>query len=239
MGHDKLDQYKGRLNPAQIAEGINAAQENARRLAEDAATLLEAGRYPTAASLAALSIEESGKSSILRSLALARDDSEAAKAWREYRSHTRKNTMWVFIDLVARGARRLAEFQPLFDPGSDHPAVLNHLKQLGLYTDCLGKAHWSRPSAVIDESLARALVTTARLLSSSSEAVTVTEIALWVKHLGPVAKRHPSWQERALENWYAAMQAAGLRPSGENKMSTFIRSGLAPKEPGAKGNGNA
>jgi len=39
MGHDKLDQYKGCLNHAQIAEGINAAQENARRLAEDAVVI--------------------------------------------------------------------------------------------------------------------------------------------------------------------------------------------------------
>ena len=45
---------------------MNAARRNARRLAEDAKLLLEAGRYPTATALAVLSIEESGKMSILR-----------------------------------------------------------------------------------------------------------------------------------------------------------------------------
>jgi AbiV family abortive infection protein len=38
--------------------------------AEDARLLLEAGRCPTAASVAALAIEEAGKPAILRTLAL-------------------------------------------------------------------------------------------------------------------------------------------------------------------------
>ena len=62
----KLDSYRGRLTAAQIAQGMNAARDNAQRLATDAATLLDARRFPTAASLAFLSIEESGKISILR-----------------------------------------------------------------------------------------------------------------------------------------------------------------------------
>ncbi len=46
----KLDSYKGKLTPQQIADGMNAALENAKRLVEDAKTLLNAGRFPTAAS---------------------------------------------------------------------------------------------------------------------------------------------------------------------------------------------
>jgi AbiV family abortive infection protein len=200
MAQSKLGQYKGRLNAAQVAEGINAAIENAKRLADDAALLLEAGRFPTAASLAALAIEEAGKDAILRQLALAHDDKGAAEAWREYRSHTRKNVMWVFVDLVASGARKLDDFAPIFDPTSDHPDVLDQVKQLGFYTDCLGKAHWSCPAIVVNEGLAHALVRTAKVLSSSTDTVTVREIELWIEHLGPVWSRHPSWRERALEN---------------------------------------
>jgi hypothetical protein len=65
MAHSRLDQYKGRLTAAQLAEGMNAATENARHLVRDAVMLLEAGRFPTAASLAALAIEEAGKPAIL------------------------------------------------------------------------------------------------------------------------------------------------------------------------------
>jgi AbiV family abortive infection protein len=226
MANSKLGQYRGRLTATQVAEGINAAVENAARLAEDAGLLLEAGRFPSAASLSALAIEEAGKATVLRQLALARDDREAVDGWRDYRSHTRKNPMWVLPGLAADGARKLHDFKSIYDPTSDHPEVLDQLKQLGFYTDCLGNAHWARPAAVIDEALAKTLVRTARLLSSTKEKVTTKEIELWIEHLGPVRSRHPSWQERALENWYAALQAAGLRAPGENKMQQFIRSGL-------------
>ncbi len=71
MSAAKLDQYRGRLDAPQIAEGINAAAHTARRLAEDARLLINKRRFPTAASLAILSNEESGKASMLRRLSVA------------------------------------------------------------------------------------------------------------------------------------------------------------------------
>ncbi len=56
MSRKKLSQYAGSLDAAQIAQGINAARRNARRLAEDAKLLLETARYPSATALAILSI---------------------------------------------------------------------------------------------------------------------------------------------------------------------------------------
>ena len=44
MAKGKLSQYGGRLTPAQIADGMNAAIRNARRLANDARTLLDLER---------------------------------------------------------------------------------------------------------------------------------------------------------------------------------------------------
>ncbi|MGM0985309.1 MAG: AbiV family abortive infection protein, partial [Pseudomonadota bacterium] len=46
-------------------------------------------------SLATLSIEESGKVSILRAMSLARDEKELKEEWRRYRSHTNKNVQWI------------------------------------------------------------------------------------------------------------------------------------------------
>jgi len=234
MARNKLDQYKGRLTPSQVADGINAARRNAKRLVDDAESLLKAGSFPTAASLAALAIEEAGKVSILRSLALARNEAEAIDAWRDYRSHTRKNVTWLIGELAAKGARMLDDFAPLFDPESDHPHLLDQIKQLGFYTDCLEKAHWSDPSRVIDESLAQSLVFTAKILSTGDNTVTPKEIELWIRHVGPVWKRHPSWMKKALENWYEDMQAAGLAPSGANQMTEFIRDGLKSSRPKKK-----
>jgi AbiV family abortive infection protein len=169
MGKKGLDQYRGRLTPAQIAEGMNAALSNAKRLADAAALLLEKGHCPLGASVAALSIEEAGKLSVLRSLAVARNDQDVAQCWREYRSHTKKNAMWVFPQLFAQGARRLDDFGSLFDEGAEHPSLLDQVKQIGFYTDCLGKGHWSVPTEVIDKDLSNSLVRTAALLAKGKE----------------------------------------------------------------------
>lgn len=225
----KLPSYKGRLSFTQIAKGITAALENAARLAQDAKLLLDAGRFPTACSLAALSIEESGKVSILRAMALARDEAELKDEWRRYRSHTNKNVQWIFPQLVAEGARKLDDFRPLFEENADHPYLLDQIKQLGFYTDCLGnKGHWAIPEEVIDGELTAQLVVTAELLSSASP-TSEREIELWAEHVGPVWKKDLNWMKRAVANWYQAMQQEGLKPDGENKIEKFINDGIDPK----------
>lgn len=225
----KLDAYRGKLNATQVAAGMNAASENAKRLAEDALLLLEAGRIPTAASVAILSIEEAGKVSILRALALTTTDEQTLDEWRNYRSHTKKNVTWILPQLAANGARKLDDLMPIFHVDSEHPYILDQLKQLGFYTDCLGKAHWSRPGEVIDESLAKMLVQTAQILAKGSR-VTEREIELWIKHVGPVWKKDPAWMKQALVNWYADMQQHGLAADGNNKMEQFIEEEIAGHE---------
>src|SRR5437660_6163383 len=98
MATRKLNQFAGTLDPAQVAAGMNVAARNAKRLAEDAALLLEHKRFASSAALAVLSIEESGKPSILRQMASAQTHEEAKPRWREYRSHTRKNRIGAFLD---------------------------------------------------------------------------------------------------------------------------------------------
>ena len=179
----KLSSFRGRLSADEIAYGMNIANANAQRLAEDAQALIAAGRIPTAASLAALSIEESGKASVLRQLATAITDADVKAAWKNYRTHTRKNAQWLLPELALKGARKLDDLFPLFGEDADHPFMLDNLKQLGFYTDCFENKKWSIPQEVIDEKLARSLVQIAKLLVGKRQ-VTVTEIELWIKHLG-------------------------------------------------------
>ena len=148
MAKDKLSQYRGRLTPTQIDNGMNAAIRNARRLADDARALFDLERYPTAASIAVLSIEESGKVSILRHFAMARDLPSCRRIWRDYRNHRSKNVAWILPDLVAAGARDLESLRLATQPDAEHTALLNNVKQIGLYSDCLGNAHWSEPEKV-------------------------------------------------------------------------------------------
>ena len=217
----RLQAYSGLLSPAETAEGINAAQRNAVSLARDARLLLGEGRFARAASLAALSVEESGKISILRALVLSGDEKEAKAEWRRYRRHTEKNRLWGFPAAVAKGVRTLDEFAFLFDADSDHPHLLDQVKQLGLYTDCLGEKHWSEPHEVINEALATQLVTTAETMSSGRE-VSSEEIELWVEILGPVWKGPADWMKKALSEWHRALVERGLVDGDPDAMEQFV-----------------
>ena len=227
MAKHRLDQYKAKLSSAEIAAGMNAAAANARRLCEDAKLLLAQSRFPSALSLAALSIEESGKLSILRSLALARDQKELSETWREYRSHTRKNTMWPFIQMFLQGARRLSDFRPLVEDGAEHPYLLDNLKQLGFYTDCLGKRHWSIPEEVIDEDVASEIVRIAEFQLPKRD-VTEREIELWIQHLKPVWKQPMELMEAAVAAWHRQMCEEGLTQDDPEAMERFIVQGIGP-----------
>lgn len=221
MSERLLNPYWGRLSAEKIAEGMNVARANAARLATDARTMLDAGRKETAAALAILSIEEAGKTSLLRELVLVTEERGAKQCWKRLRSHTAKNAMWIFPQLVSRGARHLDEFSGIFDPSSDHTDVLDKLKQVCIYCDCYGKAHWHAPAGTITDDLAQYLVKTAEIFAHGRD-VTVREIELWIEHMGPVRRRSLGWQRKALANWYAQMQAEELAPAANPGMDEFI-----------------
>jgi AbiV family abortive infection protein len=229
--------FEGRLPPTKIAEGMNAAERNAKRLAQDARLLLEARRFATATAVAILAIEEAGKSHVLRGMSVAKTDEDVRRAWREYRSHTRKNVLWTLSDMVRYGARKLDDFGPMFDPESDHPYVLDQIKQLGFYTDCVGKGKWAEPEIVIEENLAKSLVETAERLASE-HFVTPQEIELWVKHMGPVQGGSLAWFKKAFENYYAELQEKGLAPPGENMATQLIEGRIGPESSKSKSSDN-
>lgn len=219
MSKKPITQFIGKRTPAEIAAGINVAVRNARRLFDDAELLAKAGRYPSACALAILSIEEAGKCSVLRRLSTARDD-EVKEIWREYRSHQKKNAAWIIMDLVAGGARTLRDLAPIYDKDSDHPAILDTVKQLAFYTDCYAQGNWSQPHIVIDEKLCEQMLTVARILSAKGE-VTAREIELWAQHVGG------NQTEAGVHAFFVAMQAEGLTPpDDEASIERFL--GIKP-----------
>lgn len=202
-----LSQYRGPLSALQAAEGMNAAARNARRLAEDGKLLLAAERFPSAASLAILALEECGKSAILRQLLSADSPKELAKNWGRYRKHTEKNYLVLMPDLISQGARKLHEFRNLFtQETASHRATYDTVKQLGFYTDCCGAAHWSIPAEVIDGNLAALLVSLAEVFTHEEDAVTAVELDLWVFYMSEGVTREN------LLKWCCAMVEAGLKP---------------------------
>ncbi len=93
----------------------------------------------------------------------------------------------------------------MFKEDAEHPYILDNLKQIGFYTDCLGNAHWSIPEEVIDEGIAKMVIYLAKIFVSKKE-ITEKEMELWIKHLGPVWKKDMRWMQQALDNWYHEMQ---------------------------------
>jgi hypothetical protein len=141
--------------------------------------------------------------------------------------------MWLFVQMFRKGARRLGDFRPLFEDGAEHPYLLDNLKQLGFYTDCLGKKHWSMPDDVIDQELAMQIVSIARLQIPKRE-VTAREIELWIEHVKPVWKGPMERMEAAVAAWHQQMCAEHLIQDHPSTMEEFIVDGIgSPIENGA------
>ncbi|HAQ00469.1 AbiV family abortive infection protein [Rhodospirillum rubrum] len=215
----QLEEYRGPITPASAAEGMNAARQNALRLVFDAKLLLEAERYPTAASVAALSIEESGKLSILRTIVVLSDVNRLRDEWRRYRDHRSKNGAWILPDLARKGARHLYELAMTIERDGEHTAILNSIKQIGFYTDCYGKIHWSNPSMVIDRELANSLVKIAEILTPKND-VTVRELELWVDAIRPVYGT--SEMSNGLLRWATQMHREGLSDRTPEEYAKFV-----------------
>ena len=215
-----LNPYVGPLTPKQIAKGISAAQANALRLLDDARLLLEAERFPSAAALAILSMEERGKVIILKNLAIVKDPADVNATWRDYRNHRAKNAGWIIPRLVKLGARTLFSMADSVDPNAEHAAVLDAVKQVSFYTDCLGKRHWSVPTEVINEGLARSMIASAEMMWGG-KSITVRELELWAQIVGPHYKQRGMMA--AVVEWQHAMLKEGLSKIEPEELAAFMR----------------
>jgi AbiV family abortive infection protein len=211
-----LTGYNGLLNAKQVADGMNAARKHAYCLLSDAEILFENKRYSSALSLAILAIEEAGKISILRRLAIANSDN-IRELWKEYRSHRSKNASWIIIELAKAGARTLSDLEECVNADGEHTALLDTLKQIGFYTDCYDPAQWSEPEKIIDKDLCHSIIKTAKTLCHERKSTEAREIELWIEHL---SKNENS--KKALMNWHVAMIAEGLTDISEEKMYRFV-----------------
>lgn len=218
-------QYNNKLDAKSAAEGIRLAKENAKRLLDDAELLFENGRIERSVALAILSIEESGKSSIIRSILLTDDAKDLKKEWQNYRKHTAKNLSWILPELVSKGARNLEEFRPIFNSENDHGQVLDNLKQLSFYTDVFSSKKWSDPKDVIDKELAEMILLSAKILSSKEEGIDSEEgLKLWIKHIKPVWKSEMSLMKQALIDCYKEASELGIiQKEKVGEMEKFIK----------------
>ena len=228
MSKSKLRQYKGDLDSTQIADGMNAARRNARRLADDAKLLLDAERFPTAAALAVLSIEESGKIMILDELAYAPETADRDKIWAKYRKHKSKNVVWFIPCVFVKGRVDQDGFRLVAENYAKISARLDQYKQISLYTGYLGNGNWSEPEKAMDLQLASLLVEIADQLAFE-HTVTVKEIELRIEHLRPAYGASPEVWMKANKNFMVALFDNGLLEGANTSAEGFaiVRGGAS------------
>lgn len=129
--------------------------------------------------------------------------------------------MYLFPYLVANGCTNLRDFGGIYSVKSDFPALLDDLKQVGFYTDCLGRKYWSVPSQVIKKEEAEAILRFARILCKH-KTYTQKEIVLWVKHIKPVWKSSMPEMQVALKAWSNEMLDEGLAKESDISFEEFI-----------------
>jgi len=162
-------------------------------------------------------------------MAIAEDEKEYQQLWKAYRSHTKKNVLWLFGEFIQKGARNLDDLRPLVDTESDHPDLLDQMKQLCIYTDCFTNAKWSSPDEVEVRDLAPYLVKMAQILGKPG-VVTAEEVELWRKHLLPVKQDSMKTQKQAVAAWYHEMKLLGLTEASPEEVEKFLGPYSAPKQ---------
>lgn len=213
-----LKPYFGPLTLEEIHTGMEAARSNAERLLEDATILMEAMRYPSACALAILAIEERGKVAILKHFALQTLPNDARRLWKEYRSHRNKNMAWILPELAAKGARTLEAIKDTTNPDAEHTFLLDGLKQISFYSDCLGNGNWSLPETVISEEVAGSMILIAN--SMRGREMTVRELQLWQEHVGPNYGK--SNMAAAVLNFQDAIYREGLSKTTPESLAAFM-----------------
>jgi AbiV family abortive infection protein len=216
-------QFTQKISLEKAVEISNGAIENAKSLYEDAKLLFENEKYPRAIALAILSIEESGKPSIIRNIILEEDAKEISHLWKSYRKHQDKNSMWIVPELIINGAKTLENLRKVVDSKSDHPQTLDNLKQLCFYSDVFTKGKLSLPINVANKEIAFSILQIAKA-NIKGTLDNKDSLEIWVKHLKPVWKKGMIEMKNGLINCYLELEDKKLIDQGmASKMAEFLK----------------
>lgn len=188
MGHNnksKASPYKGTLTAESASVGIRTAKANAKRLLDDAESLVGKERYPSACALACLSIEEISKPAIIRKILLADCPDQLLRGWKLFTSHPDKAAPWIVPHIIRSNPDTYEHFVDAFMRQRD-PVLLESLKQLSIYCGCYGNCHWADPCEVIEKDQADVVLTSARILLHSGQESPVDStigLELWQSHM--------------------------------------------------------
>jgi AbiV family abortive infection protein len=186
--------FSGTISIADATRATNLIQDNAARLVEDAKLLLEAERYPTAAMLATMALEESSRVYFPLELVLSDHERRLEECWRKFR-RDRHDFPWAIL-------RR--------DDGLMNDAELNgmlsFIRTLGRRTECIEPGVWIDPQNLISRDLAQEIVKTAELFCSHR--VTPRSLEIWAEAARTLPRN--ATNQTALEKYRSMLESEGL-----------------------------
>jgi AbiV family abortive infection protein len=169
------DLFTGALSPADAIAGVRLLQANAMRLVEDAKILLQAERYPSAAMVAVMALDEMSRIFHPLTIAAISGPGRLAEGWKAFRSN-RRDFPWSAFH--REGDRH--DMRPMTD--AELGQMLSLIRRLGRETDCVGPGRWIDPEGLISRDLAAAVVGTAELFCRNRTGARSME--LWIEATG-------------------------------------------------------
>ncbi len=215
-------QYSGPITPKQASEMSIAVVNNANSLVNDADLLLENSSFSRVAALAILAIEELGKIGLIRHILMADAGSDLKKRWKDYRTHTQKNYLWVLPMLLKKTTKPYEIYEALTKIDPRMNKNLDCYKQLCFYTDMYDEGVLSSPSE-ISADIARSLLLVAKNLldpmmaSQNKGLLSEKFMGIMVKHMKPAKGASLAEVKKAELNWFAEADELGLIDKGRYK----------------------
>lgn len=191
--------FTGRLSPGSAIKGVQLLQENAARLTEDAKILLQAKRYPSAAMMAVMALDELSRFFHPLMFAALHTQKQLTEGWKQFRSN-RSNFPWsIFqrrIDWLVPGAMSDQELNDM----------LSFIRALGSGADYIAPGLWLDPKELISAELAASIVGTAELFCKNT--VKPRSMEIWMEAVGSLPRN--ATIEFALKKYQAMLESEGL-----------------------------
>jgi AbiV family abortive infection protein len=208
-----------RLSPSEMGRGILVANRNARRLLGDGILLYEGARYPSAAALAVLAMEEAAKWSTLLQVTIAQDEKQIRETWRLHTLHVPKLTRAL---RALMGALEASGGDRATLPDTELAKAMNALKLSCIYSAFVNGRRWIDPMQVCDRDECHNHLSVALISTSGHLRVTGQRLGALLKRVpGGFGDQHEEAARQALIAWSGGDEAAALAAEDDAENEAF------------------
>ncbi len=190
--------FTGGISAADAIKGAQLLQENAVRLLVDAKLLLSAKRYPSAAMVAVMALDELSRFFHPLTLAKVHAPKQLAEGWRQFRSGRRTFPWSAFQRTGQRGANSMSD--------AETNEMLSFISSLGRGVDFIEPGLWIDPSILVSRELATSIVGTAEMFCQNM--VEPRSMDIWMEAIGSLPRN--ATLDVTLKTYQKLLESDGL-----------------------------